>query len=102
MRCRVNEEYILPIFEENEPELNEKEPVLEQKSTRFRQELWDKTGMRTISARLPTRTAERFKAYCDAQGKTRHAVLVEWVKAHLEPVTELSTVHKDGNGWCKI
>lgn len=102
MYYRVNEEYILPIFKENETELNENKQVLERKNPRFRQELWDKTGMRTISARLPTRTAERFKAYCDAQGKTRHAVLVEWIKAHMEPVTELSTVHKDGSGWCKI
>ncbi len=40
---------------------------------------WDKANTRTLSCKARTETADAFRAYCSAQGKSVHAVLLDYV-----------------------
>ena len=45
---------------------------------------WDKENTAILSCKARKDIAEAFKAYCKAQGKTVHAVLLEYVTACIE------------------
>lgn len=52
-----------------------------------RQNDYKKRERATIAADLPRETADRFKQYCAAQGKTVSAVLAEYIRAQIAAQT---------------
>lgn len=45
---------------------------------------WDKANMSVLACKVPKEKAEEFRDYCAEQGKSVHAVLLEYVNHCLE------------------
>lgn len=45
---------------------------------------WDKANMSVLACKVPKEKAEAFRDYCAEQGKSVHAVLLEYVNRCIE------------------
>lgn len=73
---KANFEGLMPVFVEKTEKIDRK-----------RQKKYDKNHIKTVSARVNNKTAEDFKAYCQAKNTTRHAMIKAWIESTLKGET---------------